>query len=253
MKSEPWFQGVGPNKKAVDTPNCIGTYEAGNISCDGLSGPVRSSACIVKPLCIRATKWCSDSEIDPVLLAGLDLFFISDLVEGLVSKDLTISRSLRTKSYFRKRGQLYSLISHFENCLRDRFGITRFQGVPGAPNRPVAFRPGKFYTITRPGVSPQGLTWFCVGAARRDIPLAKIFPHYGRSRAFLNISLRVSLEQLDHLLIQQLFDRLRVRANPQSNWKSSCYFLDAEGVGAVANIVKRLVDSRLICIPEIEE
>lgn len=253
MKAEPWFRGVGPNKVAADTPDCIGTYEAANNSCDGYPGPGRIRPCIVRPLCIRVKSWCAENDCDPTELAKVDLFFIRDIVDGIISKTFAKVNTGHSRARLKKREDLIKMINHFEFCLRDGFGLIRFQGVPGAPIRPVAFRPGKFFLETsKRGGTPRGGIWLCVSEDKYDIELARLFPIYHGSEAAMNVAFPVRSQEIESVVSLKAFSRLRLKQIERPPWFSLGVRLDMSGVGAAASLIKRLVDVELIRIPEID-
>lgn len=252
MKAELWFRGVGPNKKAADTPECIGTYEPANDSCDGYVGIGQANPCIVRSLCIRTKKWSEDNQIDPSSLSAVDLFYIRDLVDGYLSKSFADPKTSRAQNRIRKRDELLKMINHFETCLRDRFGLARFQGIPGASNRPVAFRPGKLFFVTQHrSETPQGGTWYCV-ADKKNIKVARIYLSYGRVEAYMNIALTVTPQNIRRMLDAKIFEFLRVKQFMLDPWQSVCTRLDPRGVGAVASLVKRLADNSEIKLPGLD-
>lgn len=228
-------------------PNCIGTYEDGNLSCDGESEA--STACEIRELCQRFREWCAGSRCEPGQFLSSSIQHIRAIVDGVAP-----ARSFNPSTEVGKQASkalehAFSLVEHFEVSIRDRFGAARFQGILGKPTRPVAFRPGKFFTIKHTGRVSFGVSWHCVGKNDENISLVRLYPR-SIGKGVLNIALPPEPNVLALAIDKRMFERLNVSLMETPKYRSICAGLDAELVGEVASMLKRLTDRGIVEIPK---
>jgi len=243
----------------VKVPSCAGTYEPGNVDCDG-GGRKREKPCAWRDGCRDFKDWCADQDVDreeavagcesiealEARMRGVDLDEETGQAKGTLAQVFAREEARAVEIPV----ECWQLHLHWENLLRDRFGDARVyshlhrQGIPK-----VVVTPGSFYPVDRAARS-RYVVWYCKAERGLDVGLAVV--HLVATFRDVAIQLPFDEELLRKRLSAATLSKLRPEGKPDGQFKTICRRLGHEGVGLAVGVVQKLVERGDYELPKYE-
>ena len=217
----------------MELTDCMGTYEAGNPSCDGEQGKVPE--CVLRELCSRFRNWCAVEKKEPeVFIAGKKAEDIERMLTGAMPTGAPRKRGVRGK--MKIPDECRALLEHFENMLRDRYGDARVDsgvGLRGGARR-VVFLPGTFFKVDWIK-RRKYVDWYCKGDGQ-DAMIVRL--HLRLISGTLDVRLPYTVKLLERRLNEIVFKKLAPEPARVGQFQCICKRQDREGVGLVVGAIK---------------
>jgi hypothetical protein len=259
----------------AEIPPCAGTYEAGHTTCDGdPKGATEADrmVCQWRNRCAALQIYCAERNVDPQgLLVSLprdqlvkvtaDYVVRHQIVDGKPGGKANKAAKaksnktppeprepakpkppiLKGKHRSRKRsgiGPLTGDIAALYQCWLDAMKLS-FPDRRFATGLRVLAKAGTLYPVDRLD-STNYIAWYSLAREGRDPPVAKLVfkPRLVR----VDVMLPVTVSDLERLLGQRAFKKLRPETQEWGSFLCVCRNLDAERVQLCAEVIRRLVD-----------
>lgn len=216
---------------------CAGTYENGNIHCDGNKN---ENGCMWRLRCIHLGSFCKKNGLDvSKFIAGKS---IKDVERILDYEYDDVIEPIGDVDSFPIPDEAYELMQHFEDKLCEKFGnkrVIRFDR-DGIKPRRIVFTPGTFYPVDRLETSKY-LVWFCKSETDYDYAIATL--RYRPRYMSVEIQLPFFVEEIEEHLENRYLEAARFSDMLDGKYKSIVRQPTRTVIGAIVSMIKKLEDS----------